>query len=152
MDRPLTEKKRVTFLKTLSEGWSVSAACGRAEISRSNVYLWREKSPEFAAAWDRAIEIGTDTLEDEAARRARDGIEEPVFYKGVCVAHVRKYSDVLLMFLLNGRRPQKFRQQALIQHDVRVKLEDLVLGAMKVIEGKATEVREEKPRIPARRI
>ena len=84
----------------------------------------------FAAAWDRAI----DTLEAEAARRAYEGVAEPVFHAGKRVldmavdekgeikrnaagkptavpASIRKYSNTLLMFLLNGNRSNKYRQR-----------------------------------------
>jgi hypothetical protein len=44
------------------------------------------------ALWDEALDIAADTLEDEGRKRAFDG------------------SDVLLMFLLKGLRPQKWRE------------------------------------------
>ena len=53
--------------------------------------------------------MATDTLEMEARRRASLGVEEPVYYQGQVVGYVRKYSDVLLMFLLKAQRPEKFR-------------------------------------------
>ena len=58
---------------------------------------------------DHAREEAADTLEAEARRRAIEGVEEPVFHKGQRVGTVRKYSDLLLIFLLKGVRPQKFR-------------------------------------------
>jgi hypothetical protein len=43
-------------------------------------------------------------------RRAYHGVEEPVFYKGVQCGSVTKYSDRLLMFLLQARNPAKYRE------------------------------------------
>ena len=63
---------------------------------------------KFAAAWDDAIEDGTDLLEDEVLRRAKDGVDEPRFYEGEVCGHVRKYSDTLAIFLLKARRPEKY--------------------------------------------
>ena len=60
-------------------------------------------------AVDHAREEAADTLEAEARRRAIEGVEEPVFHKGERVGTVRKHSDLLLIFLLKGARPQKFR-------------------------------------------
>ncbi len=74
-------------------------------------YNWRKGDEAFATAWDEALDAGTDALEDEAVRRAHEGVEEPVFYQGEEVARVRKYSDNLLMFLLKGRRPERFRER-----------------------------------------
>lgn len=51
-------------------------------------------------------------LEDEARRRAVDGVDEPVFQGGELVGHVRRYSDRLLEFLLRGRRPTVYREGA----------------------------------------
>jgi hypothetical protein len=33
----------------------------------------RKADEAFVAAWDEAVEVGTDLLEDEALRRAKDG-------------------------------------------------------------------------------
>ena len=52
--------------------------------------------------------MGGDVLEDEAVRRAKEGVEEPVYQGGKLVGHVQKYSDTLLIFLLKGAKPQKY--------------------------------------------
>jgi hypothetical protein len=62
-------------------------------------------------AWDDAVEVGTQRLEDEAIRRATEGWEEPVYQRGELVGHVRRYSDALLMFLLRGRRPEVYGER-----------------------------------------
>jgi hypothetical protein len=48
-------------------------------------------------------------LEDEAVRRAYEGWLKPVFYQGRQCGAVRRYSDKLLMFLLKGWRPERYR-------------------------------------------
>ena len=58
------------FLAILAEGGSVKLAAEKAKIGRRTAYEWREKDAAFAAAWDEAVEAGTDALEDEAVRRA----------------------------------------------------------------------------------
>jgi hypothetical protein len=50
------------------------------------------------------LERGLDALEDEVMRRAKDGVVEPVFYKGRVVGEKRRYSDNLAMFILKSRR------------------------------------------------
>ena len=106
-----TPKKKAEFCDALRTGQSVSGACKAASIIRRTAYKWRDADPDFAKAWDHAIEDGTDALEDEARRRAFEGAEEPVFYQGKQVGTVRKYSDTLLIFLLKGRRPDKFKDR-----------------------------------------
>ena len=71
-------------------------------------------------------------LEAEAWRRAHDGIEEPILYKGQVVTHVRKYSDLLLMFLLKGLRPEKFRDKfSMPQHE----LEKMIERELRILKG-----------------
>lgn len=106
-----TRKKVAKFLETLTTGASVAVAAASANVGRATVYEWRTADTEFAQAWDEAVDIGTDKLEDEAMRRGRDGVEEPVFYKGARVSVVQKYSDVLLIFMLKARRPEKFKDR-----------------------------------------
>jgi len=104
-------KKASEFLEVLREtGGNVSRACAAIELTRTRAYEWRAADPLFAAAWDEAVETGTDELEEEARRRAFSGVDEPVFYQGEVCGEVRKYSDTLLIFLLKGRRPEKYRE------------------------------------------
>ena len=42
---------------------------------------------------------------------AIEGVEEPVFNQGVECGTVRKYSDTLAIFVLNGHRSQRYRQR-----------------------------------------
>lgn len=108
-------KKASEFLQVLREtGGNVSRACAVIELTRTRVYEWRAADPLFAQAWDEAVESGTDELEEEARRRAFSGVDEPVFYQGEECGAVRKYSDTLLIFLLKGRRPDKYRERVTI--------------------------------------
>lgn len=60
------------------------------------------------------MEEGTDLLEDEAQRRARDGTQKPIYQGGKKVGIVNEYSDTLLIFLLKARRRGKFGDK--VQH------------------------------------
>lgn len=112
-----TPEKRSEFLAALeTSGGNVTDAAKTAGFSRRAAYEWREDDAEFAAEWDEAVEAGTDQLEQEARRRAYEGVDEPVFYQGAECGTVRKYSDTLLIFLLKGRRPEKYRER--VQIDV----------------------------------
>ena len=67
------------------------ARAGR--LSRAIVYRRRARNPEFSAKWGEAVDQAVELLEAEARRRAAVGVEEPVYYQGAVVGHVRKYSD-----------------------------------------------------------
>jgi hypothetical protein len=134
--QPKKRANQAKFLAAMVEtGGNILRAAAAAGISRAQHYVWLEEDPgykeRFVAAWDQAI----DTLEAEAARRAYEGVPEPVFRNGeraldlvvddsgqiqrdgagepiTVPASIRKYSDTLLIFLLNGNRPSKYRQRA----------------------------------------
>ncbi len=118
-----TPKKVETFFGVLRAGGSVSKAASAAGVGRTAVYQWRRSDPEFKAAWDDAVETGTDALEDEAFRRAFEGVEEPVFYQGDVVGHVRRYSDTMLIVMLKARRPEKYKEHRHVSGSMTVNLE-----------------------------
>lgn len=108
----LTPKKRQEFVNHLREmGGNVSRACAAINISRQSFYELRKRDESFAAAWEEAVEYGLDELEQEARRRALHGTEKPVFYRGAECGVIREYSDTLMIFLLKGGRPEKYRER-----------------------------------------
>jgi hypothetical protein len=111
MDTIRTSENEVAFLEALADTCNVRLACETAHIARSSAYLWRQNDAEFAKRWDKAVLIGAEALEDEAIRRAREGWDEPVYYQGDQCGTVRKYSDTLLIFLLKGAKPEKYRER-----------------------------------------
>jgi len=115
-----TEERQAIFINHLIETANVSSGAKLAGVARKTVYKFKDARndtgdllhPEFAEAWDEAVEEGTDNLVEEARRRAKDGIEKPVgWYQGVSGGTVQEYSDSLLMFLIKARRPE-YRERA----------------------------------------
>lgn len=120
-------KKRV--LEAYAECGTVTYAARTAGVGRRTIYDWLEHDPDFARDFDEAGEEAVDSLEKEARRRALDGVVEPVgFHQGVAGEYVRRYSDTLLIFLLKGARPEKYKDRhehtgaggGPIQHDHRL--------------------------------
>lgn len=77
-------------------------ACDTVGLNRARVKKLISEDPEFSAAVEEAKAAAVERLEGEAYRRAVIGVEEPVFYEGVRVDSVRKYSDSLLSKLLEA--------------------------------------------------
>lgn len=96
------------FLFALTQTGQVSKAAAAAGIDRSTAYLERRKNPEFAREWETAIQDAAFSLEDEAWRRAREGVSEPIVAGGKIIGVKRRYSDTLLIFLLKGLRPDRY--------------------------------------------
>lgn len=103
------------FLNALAKVPNITAAARAAGISRRGAYDRREADPEFAAAWDDALEQSTDALVGAAYRRAFEGTEEPVFYQGEECGMVRRFSDRLAMFLLKAHRPQVYGDKSQVE-------------------------------------
>lgn len=104
------------FLASLTLTPNVAEACRQAGITRKAAYDRRKADPEFAAAWDEALEESTDELVAEAYRRAKNGTKRPVFYKGDVCGHIREFSDTLAMFLLKAHRPNVYRDRVQQEH------------------------------------
>ncbi|HKJ73747.1 MAG TPA: hypothetical protein VKA19_06480 [Alphaproteobacteria bacterium] len=119
----LSQKKRRAFLEVLSRTGKVVAAA-RAVGYRDSAFLRRVRNndEEFAKEWDDALEAAADRLEDEAVRRAVEGVYKPVYYKGSVVGYEIGYSDQLLMFLLKGARPKKFADRKHIEGEINGKI------------------------------
>ncbi len=101
--------KQAAFLAAYRLCGNITKAAGIAEINpntpRANWYA----DPGFERAMAEAGDEAIEHLEEEARRRAFDGVDEPVFYKGSPCGVVRKYSDTLLIFLLKAAKPAKYR-------------------------------------------
>lgn len=162
----LIERKQEIFLQTMAKGLSMTAALKAADLTDTTVYRWRKELEGFNERWIAAEEAGTDVLEDELLRRAKDGVKRMKFTaKGTpCMVRCdaddpeaeeyqdregnpiymkpyseQEYSDTLGIFLLKGRRPQKYRDN----HKMEISGPDggpIVLQALAEIEDNPGKV------------
>lgn len=103
--------KKLAFLAAYAELGNVSAAAKSAEIARRTHYQWLKNDGQYAQDFAEAHANACESLEAEARRRAVEGYEEPVFHKGEVCGTVQKYSDTLLIFLMKGAMPEKYRER-----------------------------------------
>lgn len=113
------------FIEALSNCGNITEACRVANVSRDWAYDKRKADPDFAAQWEAALEIAIDSLESEAWRRGRDGYEEFITSKDGLVmgpdgkpVMQRRYSDALMMRLLQAHRPEKFADRSKVDVSV----------------------------------
>lgn len=104
------------FLAALLQKGVLVQAAEAAGVSRNTVLKHRKQDPEFDAGVQDAIDGFVDSLEAEAIRRGRDGVDEPVYYEGKQIATIKKYSDGLLILLLRAHLPAKYGQATKLQH------------------------------------
>lgn len=111
----LSSIKKRAFLTAYSECGNISKAVEVSKVSRASHYLWMREDELYPKYFEEAGEEAAEHLEDEARRRAAEGIDKPVFYKGEKCGVIREYSDTLLMFLLKGVKPGKYRDNASLE-------------------------------------
>lgn len=114
--RVSTLKAQTAFLREFAVCGNVLRACHAAGVSRASVYGDWLKQDAFRALYDQAVDDAADLLEEEARRRAVDGVEKPVYQQGRLVGLVREYSDALLTLLLKGKRPETYRERHQHEH------------------------------------
>ena len=129
--RKMTVADKERFLEELRKGRTVRLAAEAAHHPPTSFYWHRKNDPEFAAAVEEAIAIGTDVIEDEAFRRGVEGVVKKVYGKvapgidGVIGEEI-VYSDRMLEVMLKGRRPE-YRDNPKVQIDnktLNVTIED----------------------------
>lgn len=100
----------------------LSAEC--AGVSRYMHYEWLheegEKGDRYREAFERAKELRNEALEDEATRRAHEGLRKYKFKRdGTPILHPvtgepyyeHEYSDLLLVFRMKGAMPERYRER-----------------------------------------
>jgi len=141
--------KKRAYLKALEQVGAITVAADSAGISRLTPLDWRAKDPDFVAAEQTALSNFADRLEREAVRRAVRGIRKKKFTgKGEAVIDPdtgeqyieREFSDTLLIFMLKGARPDKYKDRL----DVRVAKEEAELDERftKLVEALANRTEE----------
>lgn len=98
-----------TFLAVLRKGRTVASAAAAIGIARRTAFEWKADDPEFHKAWTDAVEEGTDRLEEEAHRRAVEGVPgRPWQSKEGDIVQIQEYSDTLMTLMLKGKRPHVY--------------------------------------------
>lgn len=103
--------KKRALLAAYAECGNVSQAARIAECDRTMHYDWMRDDADYAVAFAHAEGEAGDALERKARELAIDGWNEPVYQGGMKVGTKRKYSATLLIFLLKGARPEKYRDR-----------------------------------------
>src|SRR5204862_4001874 len=100
---------RPRFLAALSMCHSPELAARHTWISCQLAYYHRKHDSQFAKQWDQAREYGVEMLHARAFQRALEGDLEPIFYNGVRVGYIRKFSDKLQIEMLRAHKPDTFK-------------------------------------------
>lgn len=107
-----TVQQQEAFLAAYEKHGTLTHAAREAGVHPSYHHKWIEIDPDYPAKFKEAHRSSVDHLEREARRRAIEGVEEPTgWYKGEPGGFVKRYSDTLLIFLLKGALPDKYKDR-----------------------------------------
>jgi hypothetical protein len=123
-----TSTTRAKFLKLLGETGNITATCNALGLHRP-IYAWRHADAEFAAAWDSALKLDGEALEDEARRRAMAG------------------SDALMVFMLRALKPEKYRERSTVDVNSRT-ITDYRLMSTEDLRARLAVLRTEQDNLP----
>lgn len=117
------------FLEGVSRSNSITKVCAELNLSRVVVYAMKAQDSVFKQRLFDAQTIGVDAWEDEAARRAFDGVERKVFHQGVQIDTIKEYSDSLAIAMLRGAKPERYalqtRNETVVGGSLGINLETL---------------------------
>lgn len=116
------EQKRKRFLDEYVKCGNISGASEAAGIDRVYHYRWMN-DPEYQQQFEQAFRCACDELEREAHRRAVTGVPVPQFYQGKQCATIKEYSDTLLIFLMKGAMPEKYRDNYKAEIDLKANVQ-----------------------------
>ncbi|MFN4039243.1 MAG: hypothetical protein ACK4IB_07890 [Erythrobacter sp.] len=107
-----TPERQREFIAALADTGSVEAACKAVDMAQRGAYELRRQpgAKGFRAAWEAALQLGVQRIEDVVMDRALNGVEEPLYSYGKLVGTRRRYNDRLLMFILRNRAPERFAE------------------------------------------
>lgn len=128
------EAEQARYLELIADkGKHLTKHAHAVNCAYSTVRRFRLKNPDYEEAIDAAYEEFKAKLETELFRRAHDGVEKPIFYKGVIVGHIVEYSDTLLLATMK-KHDRAYRDKL----DANVNLG----GGVLVVSGAATSADE----------
>lgn len=116
--------KREAFLEAYGKTGNVKLASKLSQVSRTAHYEWLQADPVYADAFAKAKDDAADMLVAEARKRATIGVRrykftksgEPIMWTNPATKQQEHYSeqvysDVLLLFLIKGARPEVYRDR-----------------------------------------
>ena len=105
-----TPERQQRFIEALADKGSVKAAAHAVNMTPEGAYLLRRhpEAASFRKAWEHALSLGVQQLEDAGLERALHGQQVPVYSYGKIIGTRTVYNDRLLMFYLRNRAASRF--------------------------------------------
>jgi hypothetical protein len=111
MAQQYTDDEKQMFLDILAQTGIERRGREAIGCSHEVIRQWRKNDAAFAQGYVDALDTASDTLFEEARRRAYEGVErEKVIGSGDSARFITEvqYSDTLMLALLKATRPEQF--------------------------------------------
>jgi len=105
--KPITQRQQA-FLDAYRVAGLVKPAAAQAGCSRELHYGALRTSETYRQAFTLVQRELVDELEEEARRRAIYGVKISILFRGKVIGYETRYSDTLLMYLLEANDPEMF--------------------------------------------
>ena len=106
VDKRFTSARQEKYLNALKEHGEEALARDEVGIHRETVKRHRLKTPGFNEAEEEAMRIYRARLAATVHRRGVDGVQEPIYWNGLVVGWVTKYSDRMLELQVKRHIPE----------------------------------------------
>lgn len=101
-----TPKRQEHYLAVLEETGEPALARHEVGFTYETIRQHRMKNPGFEEAEEEALRIYRAKLAQEVHRRGVEGVQEPIYWNGMVVGWVTKYSDRLLELHIKRHNPE----------------------------------------------
>ncbi len=135
--------RKRAFLRALSETGEIRQACARVGVSQQTMWAVKRRSPEFAAACEKALRISLPCIAQIAYERAVEGWDEDVVVRGEVVGTRRRWSERLLADLLKAelavRRAERVadaKRAPVVETATQEDMVGVLLGRIEKIEAR----------------
>jgi hypothetical protein len=109
-----TDQRR--YLAAYAIAGTPTRAAQAAGVSSRRHDAWVASDPAYGDAFLLAQAMAAELLESEARRRALLGYQRPIYQRGVLVGYETRYSDTLMLALLQANMPAKYGRTVSVQH------------------------------------
>ena len=106
LDNPYQRAFLAAFIVTRG----VAHAAKLAGVERSAHYHWMKRDDGYCERFELAREMIADDAEAEIWRRAFQGVDTPLHWRGEITAWYKTYSDALAVFAMRALKPEAYRR------------------------------------------
>ncbi len=120
-NRPMDDSSKAVFLEKLAEVPNEHRAALAAGVTILEVRRAKKEDIEFATACEMAKNLAVGFAEEEAFRRAVEGVPKQVWHQGIPVGTEQVYSDQLMGRILEANE-ERYERKSQVKGEIGVNM------------------------------